>query len=186
MEDKEIVEVYFKRDERAINETRVKYGSYCMMIALNILSVREDAEECVSDAYLHTWSAIPPHRPNPLSAFVGKIVRNISFNRYNKLHAQKRGGGETAAILDELCEIVSDKADVESEADAKQLAADINAFVNALPDMQRYCFLRRYFYCDSVKTIADSCKKTDNAVSVTLNRIREKLRNYLTERGYDL
>ena len=81
---------------------------------------------------------------------------------------------------------MSDKADVESEADAKQLTADINAFVNALPDMQRYCFLRRYFYCDSVKTIADSCKKTDNAVSVTLNRIREKLRNYLTERGYDL
>lgn len=186
MEDKDIVELYLKRNERAITETKAKYGSYCMSISLNILGTREDAEESVNDAYLGTWKAIPPHRPNHLSTFVGRIVRNISFNRYNKLHAQKRGDGETAAILDELCEIVSDKADVESEADAKQLAADINAFVNALPDMQKYIFLRRYWYCDSIKTIAKNCGKTENAVSVTLNRIREKLRNHLAERGYDL
>ena len=186
MEDKDIVALYWERDERAIDETKTKYGHYCMSIAKNILSAREDAEECVNDGYLGTWNAIPPHRPKLLSVFVGKIVRNLAFNRYKMLHAVKRGGSETALILDELGDIVSDKADVEDEVTAKELISDINKFIASLPEESRYIFIRRYWYADSVKAIAERTGKSADAVSVMLGRIRNRLKDHLKERGCDL
>ena len=108
MEDSKIVQLYWSRDEKAIDATADKYGRYCASIARNILGNREDAEECVNDTYLHAWNAMPPHRPGILSTFLGKITRNLSFNRYRYNTADKRGGGETAVVLEELLDIVSD------------------------------------------------------------------------------
>ena len=107
MDDEKIVQLYWDRDERAISATAEKYGSYCAQIARNILGDREDADECVNDAYMSAWSSMPPHRPGVLSAFLGKIVRNLSLNRYRRNTAAKRGGGEAPAVLEEIGELVS-------------------------------------------------------------------------------
>ena len=186
MEDKDIVALYWNRDERAIAETSCKYHSYCMHIAMNILSGYEDSEECVNDTYLNAWNSIPPHKPKFLSTFLGKIVRNVSFNKYKATHALKRGGYEISLILDELVEIVSDNESVEGIVIRNELSASINQFINVLSDEKRYIFIRRYWYSDSISAIAIQCDRTENSVSVELNRIRKMLRAYLIERGYDL
>ena len=107
MDDEKIVQLYWDRDERAISATAEKYGSYCAQIARNILGDRGDADECVNDAYMSAWGSMPPHRPGVLSAFLGKIVRNLSLNRYRRNTAAKRGGGEAPAVLEEIGELVS-------------------------------------------------------------------------------
>ncbi|MCR4646711.1 MAG: sigma-70 family RNA polymerase sigma factor [Oscillospiraceae bacterium] len=186
MDDTAIVQLYWDRNENAIAETSAKYGHYCTSIAMHILQDHEDAEECVNDTYLNAWNAIPPHRPALLSTFLGKIVRNLSFNRYKAKHSRKRGGYEIPLILDELSEIVSDRETVEDQIDRNELIGEINAFLAALSAEKRYLFIRRYWYADAVADIAKSCGKTENAVSVELGRLRGKLRSRLTERGYDL
>ncbi|MBR3666144.1 MAG: sigma-70 family RNA polymerase sigma factor [Ruminococcus sp.] len=186
MQDKEIVELYWNRDEKAIAETTVKYGKYCKSIAMNIVCENEDAEECVNDTYLQTWNSIPPHRPGLLSAFLGKIVRNLAFNKYKSIHSAKRGGYEVTLILDELCEIISDNESVEDHALRQEMIKDINSFIRTLPEEKQYMFIRRYWYSDSIMDIAKQCGRTENSISVELSRIRNKLRVYLIERGYDL
>lgn len=186
MDDAKIVQMYFDRDEGAIPATAAKYGNYCTSIAKNILGNPEDVEECVNDAYLNIWNAIPPHRPKVLSAFLGKIVRNLAFNRYKRNTADKRGGGETAAVLDELADCVSGCEDVEHSYERKELISVINAFLNSLSPEKRNIFLRRYWYTDSISDIAARFHMTYAAVSMTLNRLRTQLHNYLTERGYQL
>ena len=186
MDDAKIVQLYFDRDKQAITETATKYGNYCTSIAKNILGNREDTEECVNDTYLNTWNAIPPNRPKKLSAFLGKIVRNLAFNRYKHNTAAKRGAGELPAVLDELGECVSDREDVEEAYDYTELVADINVFLSTLPTKKRNIFVRRYWYADSVSKIAARYNMSCFAVSMMLKRLRNKLRNYLTERGYEL
>ena len=119
MEDAKIVQLYWDRNELAIPVTADKYGSYCASIANNILDSREDAEECVNDTYLNTWNSIPPNRPNILSTYLGKITRNLSFDRFRHRHADKRGGGEIELVLDELGECVSGADTVEQEVEKK-------------------------------------------------------------------
>lgn len=186
MDDEKIVRLYFERDERAILETTSKYGNYCFAIAKNILGNREDAEECVNDAYLNTWNSIPPNRPKMLSAFLGKIVRNLAFNRYKHNAAEKRGGGELPLVLDELVDFVSDRDDVAASYEQKELVAAINDFLGALPEDKRNIFVCRYWYTDSVADIATRQGMTAPAVSMILKRLRTKLHNYLMERGYEL
>lgn len=186
MEDSDILRLYGERNERAIEETSVKYGRYCGKIAMNILHSREDAEECVNDTYLHAWNAIPPKMPQILSAFLGRITRNLSFNRYKSLHADKRGGGEMELILDEIAEIVSDGESAEDEMMRQELSKEIDGFLASLSEEKRGMFIRRYWYSDGVIDIAKRYGKSESTVSVTLNRIRKKLRDYLKERGYDL
>lgn len=186
MEDKEIIGLYLDRNEQAIAATSEKYGSYCKSISMNILKNDEDAEECVNDTYMKTWNAIPPQIPLIFSAFLGKIVRNISFNRYRQNNSQKRGGSEMPLILDELGEIVSDKESVESELDNKELLQTINAFLGSISDYKRGIFIRRYWYSDKVSDIAQRYNKSENSVSVELNRIRKNLREHLLKRGYEL
>lgn len=186
MNDKDIVRLYFNRDQRALSATAKKYGSYCTAIARNILESREDAEECVNDTYLSAWDAIPPTRPEILSAFLGRITRNLAFNRYKHNRAAKRGSGETAAVLEELAECVSGLEDVEQEIDRRELIAAINSFLDALSPQKRNLFICRYWYSDSVANIAKRHGMTESNVSVTLNRVRSKLKEYLTERGYAL
>ncbi len=186
MEDSAIVKLYLDRDERATAETDVKYGRYCTSIAMNILESREDAEECVNDTWLHAWNAIPPHKPSVLSAFLGKITRNLSFNRYKFNRREKRGGGEMELILDELSEVVSGEESVVDEVLRRELVLAINGFLSSLSEEKRTLFLRRYWYSDSISDIAKSSGRTENSVSVALSRIRKALKTYLTERGYEL
>ena len=186
MDDAKIVQMYFDRDEQAIPATADKYGNYCTAIANNILGNHEDAEECVNDTYLNTWNAIPPHRPKMLSTFLGKIVRNLAFNRYKHNTADKRGGGEITAGRDELAGCVSGNDDVEHAYEYKELVAAINDFLSTLPAHKRNIFVCRYWYTDSISDIAARYNMTYAAVSMELNRIRTKLHNYLIARGYEL
>ena len=185
MEDDKIVELYWDRDEAAITATSDKYGVYCLSISQNILGNREDAQECVNDTYLKAWNTIPPHRPAMLSTFLGKITRNLSFDRYKANRRDKRGGSQTALVLDELGEIIADKRS-DDEFDRKELLESINAFLSSLPPDKRKMFVCRYWYAYSIPEIAKRFGMTENNVSVSLNRTRQKLRNYLKERGFDL
>ena len=186
MDDEKIVQLYFDRDEQAILETANKYGYYCTAIAKNILGDRADAEECVNDTYVNTWNSIPPHKPKVLSTFLGKIVRNLAFNRYKYNRAEKRWRGQAAAVLDELEELVSGKEDVEAAYERKELIATINEFLATLPEEKRNVFVCRYWYADNLSDIAERFGMSYFAISMMLNRIRAQLRNYLTERGFAL
>ena len=132
MDDKDIINLFFERNEMAIEATSNKYGGYCTYIAKNILKSEEDAKECVNDTYLNTWNAIPPTRPSIFSAFLGKITRNLAFNRYRRSHAEKRGGGEIALVLDELAECVSGSENVEQDIERQELIDAINSFLKTL------------------------------------------------------
>ena len=185
MDDEKIIQLYFDRDEQAIPATAEKYGNYCTAIAKNILGSPLDAEECVNDTYLKTWDAIPPHRPQVLSAFLGKIVRNLAFNRHKHNTADKRGGGELMAVLDELADCVPGKDDIAKAYEYKELTAAINAFLKTLPAQKRNVFVCRYWYTDSIADIAARHGMSYASVSMMLNRLRIKLHNYLTERGFE-
>ena len=186
MDDRKIIQLYWDRNEQAIAATADKYGDYCASIAKNILGNIEDAEECVNDTYLKTWNSIPPHRPELLSAFLGKITRNLSFNRYKHNTAEKRGGGELSVVLDELSELVSGREDVEHALNTKEITEAINAFLETLSHEKRSIFVSRYWYTYSVSEIAAEYGMKEGAVSMTLNRVRKKLHGYLSERGFDL
>ncbi len=185
MEDKEIVSLYWERNETALSETALKYGNYCKSIAKNILGNEEDAMECVNDTYFKAWNSIPPHRPKILSTYLGKITRNLSFDRFRRNAAQKRGGGELALVLDELAECVSGKDSTEQAFEAKELAQTINAFLDSLSKEKCDLFLCRYWYALPIAEIAGRFGMTQGHVSVTLNRLRKQLRTYLTERGFE-
>lgn len=184
MEDNIILELYWHRDEAAIPATAEKYGRYCNTVAINILSSAEDAEECVNDTWLHAWNAMPPHKPSLLSAFLGKLTRNLAFNRYKQTHAQKRGGGETALVLEELEECISGGDTVEQEIDRKELVKELNAFLAGLSPETRRCFVRRYWYCDSVRHIAAEKGRTQASVTMLLSRTRQQLKDHLIQKGY--
>lgn len=184
MEDTKIVQMYWDRDPDAIVHTADKYGAYLRTIAVNIIGSHEDAEECVNDTYLRAWNAMPPHKPQVLSAFLGKITRNLAFDRYKRRAADKRGGGEISAVLDELSELISDTEELEDALYEKELISAINVFLGTLSPDKRCIFVRRYWYADSVSDIAVRLGKKEGAVSMMLGRLRRQLRDYLTERGF--
>ena len=186
LNDERIVRLYWDRDEGAISATAEKYGKYCAAIAQNIIGVREDAEECVNDTYLRAWNSMPPHKPQVLSAFLGKITRNLAFDRYKRRAADKRGGGEMSAVLDELSELISDTEELEDALYKKELISAINVFLGTLSSDKRCIFVRRYWYADSVSDIAVRLGKKEGAVSMMLGRLRRQLRDYLTERGFSV
>ena len=186
MEDNRIIELYWQRDESAIAQTQLKYGAYCMAIARRILDRTEDAEECVNDALLRVWNAIPPGRPRHFGLFLAKITRNLAFNRFQENRAGKRGGGEINLVLDELAEVVPDGSDVEDEVIAAQLRECIRRFASGLPEREVQMFIRRYFCMESVEQIAGRLNITPNHASVSLSRIRKKLRDCLEKEGFSL
>lgn len=186
MEDSKIIQLYWNRDESAIPVTSKKYGAYCTSIARNILKNEEDTEECVNDTYFNAWNAMPPQRPSVLSAFLGRITRNLSFNRYKLLHTQKRGGGELPLVLEELTEVVSGKESVEQELERKELLAEINSFLAGLPKEKRQMFVRRYWYAEPVNEIAKRFGISESSATMTLKRVREQLKEKLVEKGYSL
>ena len=183
MEDQGIVELFFDRSEQAIVETDKKYGGYCYAIAYNILSSREDSEESVSDTYLTAWNTIPPRKPNLLNAFLGKITRHISIDRWRKLSAQKRGGKEMILALDELGECV-DTQGLEAAISQRELTRILNRFLMSLPETERNVFLCRYWYLDSIETIVKITGFSQSKVTSMLHRTRGKLRKKLSEEGH--
>ena len=184
MDDARIVALYWNRSDEAIPETASKYGSYLTSISNNILASREDAEECVNDTYHDAWNSMPPHRPSILSTFLGKITRRISIDRWRKLTADKRGGGELALAMDELEECVSSSGSVEDETERKELARLFNDFLNLLPTTERRVFLCRYWYMDSIQQIAAHFQFSQSKVMSMLFRTRNKLRRHLEKEGY--
>ena len=140
MEDSRIIELYWERSEQAIAETAAKYGSYCYTIAYNVLHNREDAGECVNDTYLGAWDSMPPQRPSILSAFLGKITRNLALKCWRDAHVQKRGGGQLPVVLEELEECISGRLSVEEQIEAKLLSEWINDFVAQLAEEERQVF----------------------------------------------
>lgn len=186
MSDEEILNLFFQRNDSALKQASTRYGNYCKAIAARILGNDEEAEECFNDALLKTWNTIPPNRPNVLSGYIGKIVRNIAFDKYRREHAQKRGSGDAALILDELGECIESRSNVEQEYEKKELVRDINNFLGSIPQKKRALFLCRYWYAFQIPEIAEKFGMSEGNVSVTLNRIRNKLKDYLNERGYVL
>ena len=186
MEDTAIIDLYWDRDERAIEETDRKYGNYCYTVADNILRSREDAEECVSDTWLRAWNSMPPQRPSILRAFLAKITRNLAFDRYRARSAAKRGNGTMEAVLDELaeCADTSGNWDAVEAYEAKELGEAIGRFARELPDKEARLFVRRYFFSEATSDIARRYQMTENNVTVSLSRIRKKLRKHLTEGGF--
>lgn len=181
MEDKEIIELFFGRSEQAISELDKKYGKVCYKISFNIVNSRQDAEECVNDSYLGAWNAIPPARPDPLPAYICKIVRNISLKVYYKMTNKRNSVYEAAIQEAEDCLTPADS--VEAEIEAKELARAINSFLETLSEENRVIFMRRYAYIDTYEDIAKQVGLSEKNVSVRLTRMRRKLRKYLTEKG---
>ena len=183
MDDRQIIELYNERSETAISETADKYGKYCYYIAYHILYNEQDSEECVNDTYLRAWGAIPPHCPNNLSAFLGKITRNLALNRYRYYTREKRGLGQTSIVLDELQECVPDSISTEQAVEEKQLVEALNRFLHELPIEKRMMFLRRYWYMSSIQEIAQDYEISEGKVKMSLLRIRNKLKQTLEKEG---
>lgn len=183
MDDNAIIDLYWERSESAISQTATKYGKYCNTIAMNILRNSEDADECVSDTYLKVWNAIPPERPSSLSAFLGKITRNLSLNKYKEQRTQKRGGDEVTLILDELEDCIPSSRSVESEMESRTIAEAINTFLISIESESRIVFVRRYWYADSVGSISSRFQMSESKVKSMLYRTRNKLRLYLEKEG---
>lgn len=181
MEDNEIISLYFARSEQAIRETQDKYGKMLRSIAFHILSSRADAEECENDTYVKTWNAIPPERPAVFSAFLAKITRNLSLNRYEMSHAQKRGQGEMPVVLDELAEVIPDHP-----LDERELTDLLNEFLQGLDSETRNIFLRRYWFGDSIREIARISRSSQSRIKMILLRTRNKLKEALEQEGYSI
>ena len=182
MDDSKIIALLFARSEQAIDALADKYGKLCYKIADNVLGNSQDAEECVNDAYLGVWNTVPPTHPNPLLAYVCRIVRNLSIKRYRSNTAQKRNSIYDVAIS-ELEGCLATTKTVEEEVEVRELKELLYAFLDSLSKENRVIFVRRYWFTDSYEQIAKRVGMSEKNVSVRLVRIRKQLREYLEERG---
>lgn len=181
IDDEKIIELFFERSEQGIRALDNKYGAICHNLSYNIVNNRQDAEECVNDAYLGAWNAIPPVHPNPLLSYIVKIVRNISLKVYWRKEAAKRNSIYTVAMQEiEAC--IADPKTVEDEIEARELARIIEGFLDTLTTKERVIFMRRYGYMDTYADIATRIGISEKNVSVRLTLIRQKMKQYLIER----
>lgn len=185
MDDRSIVDLYLQRDETAVKETQTKYGSYCYTIANNILSIHEDAEECVNDTLVSAWNKIPPIIPKSLKAFLGKLVRDISLSRYRANHAQKRYGG-LEVMLDELEECIPSEFDVQEKLDQQNLDDLINDWLGSLSHVDRVLFIKRYYYGETVKNLAKLQVCTENQMAQRMLKLRNSLKSFLISKGVSI
>lgn len=186
MEDCEIVQLFWERDESALRETSRKFGSYCRSIAQGILKNHEDSEDCVNEALMRAWESIPPKKPPSLCAFMGRITKNIALNRIKFSTREKRGGGELTLVYEELAEIISDSTSVEDDLERKEMMSAISRFLRRSSDVNRRAFVLRYWYYRSVRDIALELGIKEDYTCVILSRMRIKLRNYLKKEGYNV
>ena len=185
MEDSQIIGLYFKRDEAAISETAAKYGAFCRGIALNILSINADADECVNDTYLRAWNSIPPQKPDKLGAWLGKVVRNIAFDLWKKNHRKKRYSG-MEQLMNELEDCIPSHVTVESEIEEQELTEVINAWLASLPQSDRILFMRRYWNGETVAALARESGISAANMAKKMYRLRQNLKSKLETEGYSL
>ncbi len=183
VEDKGIVELFSRRDERGIQEARRKYGGFCFKIAINLLGVKEDAEECVSDALYAAWRQIPPAVPRSMRAFLGRITRNLSISRYRTATAQKRGGG-MEELLCELEECLPDRKGLDDQVDSRALTELISRWLDSLTTGDRELFVRRYWYGDSLQDMAGDLEQSPRELAQRTFWMRKKLKQVLEREGY--
>ena len=183
MDDASIIELYWQRSDQAVSETAAKYGKYCRIIAYNVLSNAEDAEECVNDTYMAAWNSIPPNRPPELSPFLAAICRRIAISRLRKKCRDKRGGGQAETAFEELAECMASPHDVVREIEQKELNLALNWFLSQLAADERDMFVSRYFFAASVAEIAEKFSFSQSKVKTALYRTRKKLRDYLIKEG---
>ena len=179
--DNRIIELFTSRSKEAVSALSKKYEKLCKSISYNILRNKEDAEVCVNDTYLKVWDSIPPAKPDNLMAYVCRIARNISLDklRYN---LRSKRNGNTDALLSELSECIPSTDNVEESAD-DTLKNAITDFLDGLSDRDRNIFIRRYFFCDDVKSISKKLGVTETNVTTILNRTRNNLKKYLSDNG---
>ena len=185
MDDELILELFRQRDEQGIEQAREKYGAFCRLIAGNCTHDPRDAEECVNDTWASAWNRIPPVIPKSLKAFLGKLVRDISLNRYIHDRAKKRYSG-MEVLLDELEECIPSDFDVERSVEQNELSALLNKWLEALPDDELALFVQRYYYGDSVKNLAKQNGCTENQMAQKMFKLRNKLKSYLSKEGVSL
>jgi len=183
MTEQELIDLYWKRSERALFETEKSYGSYCRSIAYHLLRSREDTEESVNDTWLAAWNTMPPQRPDSLRIFLGKLTRNIAISRLRQRESKKRGGGETFLTLEELGECLPGDGDPERIVEAEELTACLNAFLKTLSRRDRSLFLGRYFYGFTEMELSKRLDMKQSSVHTVLYRSREKLRELLKKEG---
>lgn len=179
MEDSKILLWYLNRDEDAIEATAKKYGGYCAGIAGNILDNPEDIEEVLNDTWMRAWSTIPPERPVYLKLYLGRIVRNLSYDKFRAKSRDKRGGGAVTVALEELAECIPDRGQPGDALEAKELQVAMNRFLELLQQRDREIFLRRYFYVEDTATVARAMGIRETGVRTILSRTRKKLKKYL-------
>lgn len=181
MDDSQIIQLYFDRDQAAIAETDRKYGAYCHSIASNLLG-HEDSEECVSDTYHTAWTHIPPEIPQSLKAYLGRIVRNLSISRFRANHAKKRSSG-TDVLLSELEDCLPSRETVDDAIDSRELSRLISSWLSNLSEDDRALFVLRYWHGTAVQELAEKCGCTPNALSLRIRRLRKGLKHYLEAKG---
>ena len=182
MTDEEIINLFFERSEQAISELAEKHGAAVNRVAFNILGDAEDAKECVNDTWLGAWNSIPPHRPAPLRTYVCRIARNLATKKYHANLAKKRNSQYDVA-LDELAECISDSGSVEEHVEADELAAIIDSFLDTLSYEDKFLFMRRYWFADSLADAAKMAGMSYSTAAVHLHRVKEKLKKLLLKEG---
>ena len=183
MDDKQIIDLFLNRSEKAIAEVRKKFGRYCHYISYNILHNDEDAEGCVNDTFIKVWQSIPPNNPKHLAAFIGKITRNLSLDRYEKYNAKKRGGGQLESAFDELRDCLPGTDNTTNIADDIILKEALNKFLWSLPIQIRKIFIRRYWYMSTIKEISSDFNISESKTKMVLMRTRNSLKNFLEKEG---
>lgn len=186
MDDLKIINLLEDRAESALSAISQKYGDYCAKISLNILRDASDSEENVNDTYMQVWNSIPPQKPKNLTAYIGRLCRNLALNKLKANSAQKRTPAEGFLSLSELDECTPANLSVESEVDVKNLSRHISSFLYTEKEEARNIFIRRYFYCDSIEDIGKRFFYSPSKVKSTLMRTREKLKLYLQKEGYSI
>ena len=183
-EDSALLELFISRDEQAISQTQQAYGRLCYTVAFNILGNAQDAEECVSDAMLSLWNAVPPAKPDSLRAYLLRITRNLAMNRQEAAHSVKRGGAEQALPLETFAEVLAAPDDTARSAEQHSLKEALGRFLAALPQETRIMFVERWWFMSSVQEIAREHGKGLSAVKMTLSRTRKKLEIFLKDEGF--
>lgn len=183
MEDREIIELFNARSEDAVRAVSDKYGGLCAAVSRNILQNNQAVEECVNDTFLKAWESIPPAKPKNLAAYLARIAKNISINRWKNDRREKRGGGSVDEVFEELEGFAADSS-VEDDTERRAVIAEINLFLNGLPTSKRTMFVRRYWFCDGISELAALYEMSENNVSAILSRTRAELKKYLKKRGY--
>jgi len=185
LDDSKIIELYFERSEKAIEETQAKYDKLCVCIANNILNNEEDAKECCNDTYLKVWNTIPPLRPASLYAYISKVVRNTALHKYEYYHAQKRNN-EFDMLLSELEECFNTSDNIEVIIDNSVISNAISEFLYSIKNEARNIFIQRYYYSESIRNLCNHYGMSKSKIESMLHRTRIKLKEYLEKEGISL